>query len=312
MQTRTGASCALPRHEEPEAAPCEALNREYGRPGAVDFHHTPRGMLSAALRHAASGHCAEVSVENAHITRWMSGAGKDLLFAGALPEHNGLRLELAASSAARPQAWTAANAWQIASSWSSPRGAELVLQLKQRSAPAGLSATLRIVVSEELMTELVVRNANADRAALLNCSFVTYLPLSEVRRAGIGGLHGLRCRDLLTAHAEDKLQEEPLRIHGPVNRCYYGQQPGSRSIQVRDSHRVLALSTAGCSDFSIWHPGAEGGLLAPEEPRRMLRIAPGNEHTALKLAAARTEGQRPAACGNTCVVRQTLSYQEFI
>jgi len=51
---------------------------------------------------------------------------------------------------------------------------------------------------------------------------------------------------------------------------------------------------------------------APAGLSATLRIAPGNEHTALKLAAARTEGQRPAACGNTCVVRQTLSYQEFI
>ena len=160
------------------------------------------------------------------------------------------------------------------------------------------------------MTELVVRNTNPNEPVLLTCAFATHLPLSDIRRAGIGGLHAMHYRDRLTVGAKDKVQADAVSISGALDRSYYGDPAATRNIEIRDRNRVFTLSASGCGDVGLWNPGEAGA--ERQEYRRMLRVAPGNSREPVRLEVERPDGRRPSARGGASLVaRQILSYHAF-
>ena len=242
-------------HPPPRPAAREAVGRG-GLPGAV-------------LEHPAGGR-VEVSLHGGHVLSWTRPDGDEMLFLsrraifdaqtairggvpvifpqfgpGPLPKHGFARTarwSLAALHADGPAAL-----------------ARLELRDDERTRavwPHPFRLRLEVVLDDCLTIRLAVANP-ADEPLTFTGALHSYLRVSDVARARLVGLHGVRYIDKLRDGARLEETDDALTATAPVDRIYLD---APRSLRLDDpaDDRAVGIEQEGFGDTVVWNPWADG------------------------------------------------------
>lgn len=223
------------------------------------------GGLPRVVLTSADGGRAEVYLHGAHVTRWTTARGDDVLYLsprsrwepgqairggipiifpqfadqGPLPKHGFARTAL----------------WTIAES--SPNAATLVLSDTDETRAIwnfAFRAELRVDLSDQLSMSLTVRNTG-DRAFEFTCALHSYFHVTRVRSVWIDGLKGVRYRDKVEG-GEKVERERQVRFHGETDRIYLNAPDELRVVDGAAWESVV-VRKHGFTDAVVWNPGLE-------------------------------------------------------
>lgn len=223
------------------------------------------GGLARVVLASPGGGRAEVYLHGAHVTRWTTPGGRDVLYLsprsrfapgeairggipvifpqfadqGPLPKHG-----FARTAQWRPDT-VAADA------------ATLVLTDTPETRALwdySFRARLRVQLANHLFISLTVFNTG-DRAFEFTCALHSYFRVGGIGQVAIGGLEGIRYRDKV-AGGEDVQRESELRFRGETDRVYLNA-PGILRIRDGGEGRTITVEKHGFADAVVWNPGAE-------------------------------------------------------
>ena len=237
------------------------------------------GLPRLTLRHAGGAQC-ELYPHGAHVTSYVTAAGRDLLYLseratfrdgeairggipvifpqfgpGALPRHG----------FARTRSWTLeAGEGRGDAPWARLR---LTSDDATRAIwPHDFDATLTVRLgADALRVELEIENTGSASLTFTG-ALHSYLRVGDVERAVVEGLRGARYLDQTTG-ARDVLEDEPrVAFTGEVDRVYRAA-PRTLVLQDAAESRAVRVGLDGFGDAVVWNPGEEkGGAIDDLDP----------------------------------------------
>lgn len=287
-----------------------ALQRRFGRPGAVDFAVSPLGGVVIHL--TAGGATATVALQGAQVLSWIPQAGApDALWCSPLSKLGtgkpvrggipicwpwfGLHPFVPASQPAH--GLVRAAPWSVESTGTGETGSWAVFNMSltpQQQAFAGmLTAALRVTLAEKLTLELVSHNAGSAPVAISE-ALHTYFAIGDIGRVRVEGLEGRTYLDQLTKMEAE--QRGPITFDRETDRIYWDTGGALPAIKDDGLARSIALSASGSKSTVVWNPWSEKAARLgdiPEEgyrqmlcvetanvgPRNAVTVSAGKSHT---------------------------------
>ena len=142
----------------------------------------------------------------------------------------------------------------------------------------GFRLAYEMVIGRELALRFTVANVGAEEMRFEE-ALHTYLGVSDVERAAIGGLEGTEFLDKRDGGARKREEEGELRLREWTDRVYLDTE---RTCVVRDDGRAREIEVSKDNSRStvVWNPWAEGaaGLadMGPDAWREMLCVESAN------------------------------------
>jgi glucose-6-phosphate 1-epimerase len=222
------------------------------------------GGLPRVVLTSVDGGRTEVYLHGAHVARWTTAPGDDVLFLsprsrfepgqairggipiifpqfadqGPLPKHG----------FARTAPWTLAEA--------SANTATLVLADTPETRTIwdyAFRAKLLVELSDALSTTLTVHNTG-DRAFDFTCAMHSYFRIGSIEQAEVHGLDGVRFRDKVSGETHIQLGDR-LSFRGERDRVYVNAPD---TLRIRDiaENRTITIEKHGFPDAVVWNPWA--------------------------------------------------------
>jgi len=226
-----------------------------------------------------SGYIAEVYTHGAHVTKWATPSGEDLLFLSDKAIFNPPKAIRGGIPICFPQfgdmgPCTAQHGFARNSTFEIESvGSDTVKMVL--NSPAGgltpeyshqfqLSISTSVSVDGTLQQEMLVKNTTEDPNSTpmkFTAAFHTYFKLrgGGIDSTAIVGLQGIRYLDSLLRRKECVQEDERVIFPGEVDRIYCGA-PELLTIFVGDQE-LCKLSKDGFKDAVVWNPGANKARL---------------------------------------------------
>ncbi len=287
------------------------LNEQFGLGDTLKFERRPDSALIRAVMQDESGHRGEVYLHGAHVTRWTTPQGQELLFLSSQAKFDGSAIRGGipiifpqfGPGEMRSHGFARLSQWQVTSAGISAQGVELTMtlgstpELRSQWRDNRFTAVLKVVLGPTLTTELQVEN-NQTRPFSFTTAFHTYYQVSDIANVSVAGLQGISYRDRLTGK---ELREcASVRFSEEVDRDYH-LAPSTLLIIDTGANRSMTVKTAGMKDAVLWNPWIDKAKsmsdFGDEEYRSMVCLEPGNVVEKVELPG-----------GGVWVGRQTLSY----
>jgi glucose-6-phosphate 1-epimerase len=229
------------------------------------------GLPRLTLRHAGGAQC-ELYPHGAHVTSYVTAAGRDLLYLseraifrdgaairggipvifpqfgpGPLPRHGFART----------------TSWELVDG--EGRGDAPWAQLRLRDSdatralwPHAFEATLTVRLgADALRVELGVEN-RGDAALSFTGALHSYLRVGDVERAAVEGLAGRRYLDQLSGASDVAQDDARVTFAGAVDRVY-ADVPRVLTVQDAAESRAVRVTLDGFADAVVWNPGEDAG-----------------------------------------------------
>lgn len=243
------------------------------------------GLQKVILR-TPSGYTAEVYTHGAHITKWTTPSGEDILFCSkqaifspptairggvpvCFPQFGDMGPCKAQHGFARNSTFevTASTPFSVRMVLRSPTGDGSMLSPE---FPAPFELTINVTVTDDakLHQEMVVKNTAAEGdASAAPFSFTaalhTYFRLHNgIASASIEGLQGVKYLDSLQARKECIEENKTITFPGEVDRIYCGAPDELQIVDggqdgKEEEERRVAVDKNGFNDVVVWNPAAE-------------------------------------------------------
>lgn len=231
---------------------------------------TGRGGLPGVLLEHPAGGRVELSLHGGHVVSWTRPDGDEMLFLsrravfdettairggvpvifpqfgpGPLPKHGFART-------AR---------WSLAALHADGGSALARLELRDDGRtralwPHAFHLRLEVVLDDRLTMRLAVTNPG-DEPLSFTGALHSYLRVSDVMRARVAGLRGVRYIDKLRDGARVAETADSLVATAQVDRVYL-DAPGSLRLDDPADARAVEIEQAGFRDTVVWNPWADG------------------------------------------------------
>ncbi len=248
---------------------------------------------------AADGARAEVYLYGGQVTSWAPAGGQERLYLsrksqfqfgapirGGIPvlfPQFGARGPLPMHGLARLMTWELGEV--------SERGDRVTVVLRLRDSeeslaiwPHPFAAELTVSVGgKRLEVRLGATNTGGEPFSFTG-GLHTYIRVTELDKASLRGLRGLRFRDAANGWV-DALDEFPqVEFAGEVNRIYF-EAPGE--VELVEPGGRTVIRQAGFTDTVVWNPGAAKcalvGDMEPEDYRRFVCVEAATYEEAVRL-----------------------------
>ncbi len=289
-----------------------ALERAFGRTGALAFSVSPLGGVVAVLT-AAKGARAVIALQGAQVLSYVPASGeRDVLWCSprsrlgtGKPVRGGVPIcwpwfgAHADAAAKRPaHGFVRAAKWSVTGAGFETETTSLTFEYEPSMDQlamigAQLTARLRVTLGAALDIELETINSGTETFTLSQ-ALHTYLAVGDIGRVRIHGMEGLTYYDQLTGR--DVVQSGPIAIEQETDRIYRDTAGHAVTIDDASLGRSIRISSAGSASIVIWNPWREKAMrlgdMEPEGYRTMLcaesanvapnntvRVEPGSTHT---------------------------------
>jgi glucose-6-phosphate 1-epimerase len=239
----------------------DALNAEYGIPGAVEIVPGCGGLPKVVLTHP-SGSTAAVYLHGAHVASWQVG-GRELFFVSRAshfedgkPIRGGIPVIFPQfGGGVLPQHGLArTRAWELVGSTRTGVTLQLTDSDETRAVwPHPFRVTLTVTLEEASLTvALDVVNPGAapfDYQAALH----TYFQVADIRATAVHGLRGTVFIDSLRDDARDVETRDAIRFAEETDRIYV-DAPDRLRIDDEGRRLAVAIAKSGMPDVVVWNP----------------------------------------------------------
>ncbi len=280
----------------------EALNRDFGRPGAIAFEMSDLGGPVARL--SAGDQTAIVALQGAQVLSWQRGEQEQLWLSPVArlgiskPVRGGIPVcwpwfgphpdddTKPAHGFVRTRPWDMAHT-QIAADRGTVAATFVFATGSEHAAlwpyEAQVQLTVKVGTGLSLSLETINRGT---RPLILSEALHTYFRVSDIAGVSIGGLDGIPYIDKLDGEIL-KSQIGPIAIGREVDRIYVG---ATHDVTLRDGARKLAIKSQGSASAVVWNPWDRktlrlGDMGSPDAYRHMVCIETANAANDLVMLA---------------------------
>lgn len=231
------------------------------------------GMPTVLLSHPTGG-SVEIYLHGAHLTRWRSAAGRELLFVSEYSEFEPGTAIRGGIPVIFPQfgpgplpkhGFARTREWELVDTGvDAEERATATLALRDDEATRALwphAFRLELTVSLGAALELALAVTNEGTTGFtFTTALHDYLAVDDLRTARVEGLQGARYQDQVTGAGGVESRAQ-LTVDGEVDRVYLGP-PGP--LRVHTGERVLTMAWEGFSDVVVWNPWAGKARALPD------------------------------------------------
>jgi len=246
------------------------------------FHSMPAVRLRAP-----DGASANVLLHGAQVVSWVPAGGEERLFLSGRSRYGegasirgGIPVIFPQFSERGPlprHGFVRTRHWRLLHAETGVDDAIAVLQMsddEHTRAVWPFSFALELTVgvrAERLDVELAVTNTGTTSFEFM-AALHTYLRVSEIGAARLGGLHGCRYEDAVGSTVKVEMADE-LRVEAETDRIYF--DAGS-PLLLGEGGRRLRIEATGFPDVVVWNPWQQRAAampdLAPDDFRRFLCV----------------------------------------
>jgi glucose-6-phosphate 1-epimerase len=286
-----------------------ALNRQHGIPGQVQFKSGPGGLTVAEVGNPAGS--ATIALQGAHVMTWAPAGEHPVIwlspfakFAPGKSIRGGVPVcwpwfgphpkepTFPGHGYARTVPWEVVKTESLAGAATRLTFRLLVSDATRVQWPHATELTLVATVGRTLAIDLVTRN-NGLAPVTVGDALHTYFEVGDVRNVGITGLEGCSYLDKVDG-GKRKTQTGVVTIAGEVDRIYLGSTADCL-INDPDHKRRIRVSKRGSRSTVVWNPwtekaakmgdfGEDGYLKmvcveSTNAAEDVVSVAPGGSHT---------------------------------
>lgn len=245
----------------------EALNREYGVEGRVEFGPGPGGLTTATL--ACPRGRARVAVHGVHVLEYVPAGGEPVLwlsgrswFEPAKPIRGGIPVCWPwfgphPTHAEKPaHGFARISEWQVIAAAGDEESAELTLALCDSHAtrqlwPHAFSLQMRVRLDDSLTVELTTTNTGAAPFEM-TAALHSYFAVADVAAVSIDGLDGCQYIDKMDGGAR-KTQRGAVTFSAETDRVYVGTDADC-VIDDPGLARRIRVAKSGSRSTVVWNP----------------------------------------------------------
>ena len=260
------------------------------------------GLPGVVLEHSAGG-VVELSLQGAHVLSWTRRDGDEMLFLGRRAILDGKTAIRGGVPVIFPQfgpgplpkhGFARTARWTLAGLRADEAVAAARLELRDDERtravwPNAFRLELEVALDDCLTIRLAASNPG-NQAIAFTAALHSYLRVSDVARARLVGLCGVRYIDQLRDGARATEADEAMSVSARVDRIYLGAPDSLRLDDAADG-RTIGIEQDGFPDTVVWNPWTDGVAsladMAADEWREMLcveaavagepvRLAPGS------------------------------------
>lgn len=227
--------------------------------------HPGEGGLPRLVLTSADGGRAEVYLHGAHVARWTTGDGDDVLylsprsrFEAGQAIRGGIPVvfpQFATRGPLPKHGFARTAEWALIDASSDTATLELVDTPETRAVwDFSFHARLRMEIGDGLRMSLSIRNTDV-RPFDFTCALHTYDRVPDITRTEVVGLEGVKYIDSVTGESHVQSGDR-LDFRGETDRIYL-DAPEMLRIRDLDGGRTITIAKHGFPDAVVWNPWAE-------------------------------------------------------